>query len=251
MEDLRIFYPIYDTKTKVDKSFVNPFEEFIHVAITKYYNDFENVSYTIGDFYNLPFGEIERLFSKHFGNVSFSQKDENTENGLKTFALSIDSKFIGVFELNKADFVVGDRGANHGIKFYYKDNHMFDYLVDRYEKSAFYAFNEIPRSYHSVRILLCMIKLFTHFGEYAKYRTFNAIKPNSIGPLLKKRLNISPDDDTTFIGINYGVSDAIVIYAPSKGKMDQNFESIKTKKISYNSYASDIDAFVKEVKNEN
>ena len=75
-----------------------------------------------------------------------------------------------------------------------------------------------------------MIKLFDHFGEYAKYRTFNSIKPNSIGPLIRKRLNIAPDDDVQFLGINYGVSDAIVVYAPSKGKMDQHFEAIKTKK---------------------
>lgn len=249
MEDLKIFYPIYDTETKVEKSFVNPFEEFVSVAVSKYYKDFETVNLTIKDFYSMSDGDIKEFLSSHFNGANCVKPSKDSD-GKRSFSLSINDKFIAHIEMNKATFVVGDRGDNCSLYLYYKDNHLFDYLVNDYSMRAFYLFNEIRDSYHAIRILLCLIKMFVHFGDYAKYRTFNSIKANSVGPLLKKRLNITPDDNTQYLNIHYGVGDAIVAYSPSKGKMVDDFATIKTKKIRYNNFASDVDAFIKEIRNE-
>jgi hypothetical protein len=253
MEDLRIYYPIYDTKTKVEKSHVNPFEEFISYSIDKHYRDYENVSVTIRDLCMMTQeSEMSEFFSKNIQNCGILNYKCLTDNGAWeiSFSVYIDNKFICFIELKRASYIVGERGDNYSIKLHYKDNHLFDFLVTEYADTPYYLFNEIPETKQGVRILLSIVKMFGHFGEYAKFRMFNQIKPNGIYPLLKRKLNIDDDDKEQFLNVHYGVTDAIVVYCPHKGKMN-DFNEIKTKRVSYNTYASDIEEFIKDIRHEN
>lgn len=251
----KMTYPIYQTDNNNANSHINPYEEFVHYCIDKYFSKYADVQINCNEYANLSTTERIVTISRYFDDTINIKVSEGSNLKRNEFDLEIYKKendeqtHMCNLSYRTSYFIVSDSPKEDRKTIYidFSMNDCFGYMFtdlegvkenDNAPGGSDFVINEIPGTKNEIAMALCLINGLLEFGEFKKRHKKNSITMNGIYSYVEgKRNNIDGELKVVFC------YDKAYLVHVKRGSL--KLKDVHSKSISYNNYVNEIDEFIK------